>query len=844
MTSDPQSKTFLQSPDTLIHLEKSPSAKSGNGAALVLCSVSVACLSGLMMGYEMSLISGALLQLRDALTLSCPEQEQVVGSLLFGAFLLSLGGGTILDRYGRRFSIILTALLCVLGTLLCVCVVSFWALVVGRMLVGMAVALSGTASCLYAAEVAPATWRGRCVCVYELMVVLGMLLGFGLSWAFAGVPDGWRFTFAGVLLPALLQASIMPLLPQSPRFLLAQQRGKEAHATLLRLRAGIEGVDAVEDELQAIRMALGAERSTASWTSSVPQATGQPNILAYASTVLSSVGFHGNEAATLASTGFGVVKVGGTIPAVFLVDKVGPKALLCVGAVIMTLSTATLGAVTMQSRTHVSSLCKGPINKANLTVLGMEDETDIQTNTPLGLHQPSDYELQTKHKLDPFHTNINDTKGHWILNYTYDHRTALMDPAEGSSKIALQSLHVNEVSPSLKWISLVSLLVYVAGFSISLGPMVHVVLSAIFPTGIRGKAVSVISAFNWATNLLISMTFLTMTERIGLPTVIFSYAAMSFVLVVFVIVFVPETKGRSLEQISKELAMNRMELGFIAKNTYRHKHSDEIPAIQLQENIHSLLLFNNTNNTTTTTSSKKQDTLGFSSPDVKHQRGNYADGEGQIETEGERATDRQSERDRQTGRRTIERQVEEEVEGNECFNYSYFVLSLRLRLYTREATMPFRSGQGSFFTRHRITVSLPLLIFNQAARPLRTNDFLFLTDGRPRARVTPVEQPVVTANGWTRERASCPQSCLAQLTQDIRHVVGYYIVQKQWKLVTSQVIQLNSISHDASGEKLSVFGTFQAEKTFFLIRSFTKRNQRRSGTYIRQRRWRITQLLW
>ncbi|XP_052450556.1 solute carrier family 2, facilitated glucose transporter member 12 [Carassius gibelio] len=577
MTSDSQSKTCVQSQDTHKYQEKSPSAKSGNGAALVLCSVSVACLSGLMMGYEMSLISGALLQLRDVLTLSCPQQEQVVGSLLFGAFLLSLGGGTILDRYGRRFSIILTALLCVLGTLLSVCVVSFWVLVVGRMLVGMAVALSGTASCLYAAEVAPAAWRGRCVCVYELMVVLGMLLGFGLSWAFAGVSDGWRFTFGGVLFPALLQAGIMPLLPQSPRFLLAQQREKEAHATLVRLRAGIKGVDPVEDELQAIRMALGAERQhgfldlfrsrdnmlqrllVGAALVFLQQATGQPNILAYASTVLSSVGFHGNEAATLASTGFGVVKVGGTIPAVFLVDKVGPKALLCVGAVVMTLSTATLGAVTMQSHTHVSSLCRGPVNKANLTVFGTGEETDFQTNTPLGLYQSSYHELQNKHKTNAFLTSINDTKDLWVLNDTPDHRTALMELAEGSKKdsstVALQSLHVNEVSPSLKWISLVSLLVYVAGFSISLGPMVHVVLSAIFPTGIRGKAVSVISAFNWATNLLISMTFLTLTERIGLPSVIFSYAAMSFVLVVFVIVFVPETKGRSLEQISKELAM-------------------------------------------------------------------------------------------------------------------------------------------------------------------------------------------------------------------------------------------------------------------------------------------------
>uniref|UniRef100_A0A673MTI7 Solute carrier family 2, facilitated glucose transporter member 12-like n=1 Tax=Sinocyclocheilus rhinocerous TaxID=307959 RepID=A0A673MTI7_9TELE len=304
------------------------------------------------------------------------------------------------------------------------------------------------------------------------------------------------------------------------------------------------------------------------------------NILAYASTVLSSVGFHGNEAATLASTGFGVVKVGGTIPAVFLVDKVGPKVLLCVGAVVMMLSTATLGAVTLQSHTHVSSLCRGPVNKANLTVFGTGEETDFQTNNPLGLYQPSYNELQNKHKTNVF--LFNDTKDHWILNYTHDYRT-FMELAKGSekdsSKIALQSLHVNEVSPSLKWISLVSLLVYVAGFSISLGPMVHVVLSAIFPTGIRGKAVSVISAFNWATNLLISMTFLTLTERIGLPTVIFSYAAMSFVLVVFVIVFVPETKGRSLEQISKELAVKN----HLSSRLLHHRRKHEAIAQPSQE---------------------------------------------------------------------------------------------------------------------------------------------------------------------------------------------------------------------------------------------------------------------
>lgn len=154
--------------------------------------MSVASLSGLMLGYEMGLISGALLQLREVLALSCPQQEQAVGALLLGAFLLSVAGGAIVDRYGRRFSIIFTAALCSFGTLLSISVPSFWTLAAGRVLVGMAVALSGTAACLYVAEVAPATWRGRCVCVYELQVVLGVLLGFGSSWAFAEIPEGWR----------------------------------------------------------------------------------------------------------------------------------------------------------------------------------------------------------------------------------------------------------------------------------------------------------------------------------------------------------------------------------------------------------------------------------------------------------------------------------------------------------------------------------------------------------------------------------------------------------------------------------------------------------------------------
>ncbi|XP_062871609.1 solute carrier family 2, facilitated glucose transporter member 12 isoform X2 [Trichomycterus rosablanca] len=550
VTSDLLNRAGLHSQDLHTNTEKTTPAHTGGVAGLVVCSVSVASLSGLMLGYEMGLISGALLQLREVLALTCPQQEQAVGALLLGAFLLSVAGGAIVDRYGRRFSIILTAALCACGTLLSVSAPSFWTLVAGRVVVGMAVALSGTAACLYVAEVAPAAWRGRCICVYELQVVLGVLLGFGLSWVFAEIAEGWRFTLSGVLVPAGLQMCIMPFLPQSPRFLLARRRENEARETLARLRGTVP--ESVEEEIRGITAALGAERqqgfsdlfsSRANMRRRLfigaalvflQQATGQPNLLAYASTVLRGVGFQSNQAATLASTGLGVVKLVGTVPAILLVDRVGPKTFLCLGAVVMTLSTATLGVVTLHSQTQVASLCQNhaPLNQSSAWK-GLD--TGVRTDGHQGLfNHAHSFSGQNHHAF-------NHTQVPWILNLTQDRDSGLES--------------VSEVSPSLKWISLVSLLVYVAAFSFSLGPMVYVVLSEIFPTGIRGKAVSVVSAFNWAMNLVISMSFLTLTENIGLPSVIFSYAAMSFVLLIFVIVFVPETKGRSLEQISKELAM-------------------------------------------------------------------------------------------------------------------------------------------------------------------------------------------------------------------------------------------------------------------------------------------------
>ncbi|XP_069579609.1 solute carrier family 2, facilitated glucose transporter member 12 [Brachyistius frenatus] len=556
-----------------------PDPPKGPGCSwLVVVAAGAASLSGLMLGYEMGLTSGVLLQLRGLLSLSCREQELLVGSHLLGALLISLAGGPILDRYGRRCSLLLSAALVVGGTIVLVAVTSLVTLTAGRVVVGMGTALSGTAACLYIAEISPRERRGLLVTLYELMLVVGVMLGFGCSYAFATLPHGWAYTFGLVIPPALLQIGALVFLPPSPRFLVAQGKVEQARTVLARMRGGVK--EQVDAELRDILAGLKeeSEHSFSELFSSkanlrsrlltavalvfLQQATGQPNILSYASPLLHSVGFNSDAAATLASTGFGVVKVVGTIPAVLLVDRIGPKSFLCVGAVAMGVSLAALGTLTMQSHTHLTSLCKSQ------TLLNHTHTLWDLNKISVGLDNG-----------DIFSTGLPS-----LWNSEEDQRTNADDGNGGSGG---GRTHV-EVSSSLKWASLISLLVYVAAFSISLGPMVYVVLSEIFPMGIRGRAVSVVSAVNWATNLLISMTFLTITEKIGVPNVMFLYSATSFVLLVFVILCVPETKGRTLEEISKELAKKKKfeprlrkriqpQKGLISSGTYAEDSKHPIP---------------------------------------------------------------------------------------------------------------------------------------------------------------------------------------------------------------------------------------------------------------------------
>ncbi|XP_058422802.1 solute carrier family 2, facilitated glucose transporter member 12 [Diceros bicornis minor] len=560
-----------------------PSWARGCGTFTLLSAVTAA-VSGLLMGYELGLISGALLQIRTLLALTCHEQEMVVSSLLIGALLASLTGGVLIDRFGRRPAIILSSCLLGLGSLVLILSLSYSVLIVGRIAIGVSISLSSIATCVYIAEIAPQHRRGLLVSLNELMVVTGILFAYVSNYAFANVSQGWKYMFGLVIPLGVLQAIAMYFLPPSPRFLVMRGQEEAASNVLRRLRT----ISDTTEELTVIKSSLKDEYQYSFWDLFrskdnmrtrimigltlvfFVQITGQPNILFYASTVLKSVGFQSNEVASLASTGVGVVKVVSTIPATLLVDHVGSKTFLCVGSSVMAASLVTMGVVNLHINMNFTSICRSPINQSL-------DESVFYG--PVNLSASSD------NLREPF-KEITSPSGSSLMPMRNDvdkrgEMTSTSSPNAGLSQTAHQIVTDPEGVPAfLKWLSLASLLAYVAAFSIGLGPMPWLVLSEIFPGGIRGRAFALTSSMNWGINLLISLTFLTVTDRIGLPWVCFFYTVMSLASLAFVVVFIPQTKGCSLEQISTELA----KANYVKNNICFMSHQqEELVPKQLQK---------------------------------------------------------------------------------------------------------------------------------------------------------------------------------------------------------------------------------------------------------------------
>lgn len=532
-----------------------PSQNSCGSIYVVFASI-MASLGGVLFGYDIGIISGAVLQLRDEFCLSCSFQEMVISAMLMGAIAGSLIGGFLIDKYGRRLTIIVNTVVFLLGAVVLGLSPNYPSLIIGRLLLGFAVSLSATGECIYISEIAPPKKRGQLVSLNELGITLGLLLAYLVNYLFINVTEGWRYMFGLSAIPAAIQGVGMFFLPKSPRFLALTGKDAEAEEVLLKLRDGRKMQ--VHRELEKIKSSLSNEKEHSGLgllSSSdnmrgrmfigaglvfFQQCTGQPNVLYYAPTIFEGIGFESDSAATLATVGLGCVKVVMTVITLCCVDKWGRRRFLLTGATLMGVSLLLLGIIS-----HLNDHVYGS-NPCQESVQCTQAATDLTNNFTIP--------YSTTPQVFIANESYTLSEADW-LSYYMDNYTAT--PPEEP--------HVHIHGSTLgKIAAFTSLMLYVAAFGFSFGPVSWLILSEIFPASVRGRAISLATVLNWGTNLVVSLTFLDIIENIGVSWTFVMFSVVCAVSVIFIFFAVPETRGKSLEQISKELNNRSLKSGIHA----------------------------------------------------------------------------------------------------------------------------------------------------------------------------------------------------------------------------------------------------------------------------------------
>lgn len=434
-----------------------------NTKFIVLVSF-IAALGGLLFGYDTAIISGTIPYITSYFKLDEYMLGWSVSSILIGCAIGAMLAGKFADKYGRRFALIVCAILFAVSGIGAGISTGLFEFVLFRLLGGLGVGAAAMVSPMYIAEMAPAKWRGRLVACYQLAIVIGILIAYFANYLFDGLGENnWRWMFASQAAPSLLFLGLLLLVPETPRWLI--MKGKKAAAKTILEK--IAETESIEEEVAEIENSFHAKHSVSIkqlfsktyrpvlWIGIIvaifQQVTGINSIIYYAPVIFKETGISGSSS-LLQTIAIGVVNIISTFIAIGLVDKIGRKKLLLTGCVLMGLSLVAVG------------LC--------------------------------------------FRYNYFD-------NY----------------------------------IVLVFMLLYVASFGATMGAVVWVYISEIFPNLIRSLALSIATLSLWLADFAVTLSFPVMTKHLGVSYTMFCYALLCAVAFVYMLFKVKETKGRSLEEM-------------------------------------------------------------------------------------------------------------------------------------------------------------------------------------------------------------------------------------------------------------------------------------------------------
>lgn len=445
-------------------------------SAYVLALSLFAGIGGFLFGYDTGVISGALLLIeQDFENLTSFDKELIVGAAVAGAAVGALISGILNDFLGRKRVILGSCVVFVAGAGVMAAAPGLKILVMGRIITGLGIGLASQTVPVYIAEAAPESVRGSLVSLDVFLITGGQFVSYVVDALFLNVNGTWRWMLGLSAIPAIIQFIGMLFLPDSPRWLVANDSPEKALEILRKTRRDPEiatkELKSIEDTVQQEKeliQALKRNRYIEIFVNPslrrammvgvglqvLQQVCGINTVMYYSSTILQDAGFGDGSIASAiyASMVVAFANMSMSLIAVAFIDKVGRRILL-------------LGSL------------YGVV--ASLLLLGF-------------------------------------------------------------------SFYIEN-----SWLSLVSLILYICFFAPGMGPIPWAINSEIYPLYVRAPANSIATSANWFSNLLVSISFLSIVNWIGATNTFALYSLIAVFAVFFVYFLVPETKGKTLEEIER-----------------------------------------------------------------------------------------------------------------------------------------------------------------------------------------------------------------------------------------------------------------------------------------------------
>ncbi|KAK6139046.1 hypothetical protein DH2020_027213 [Rehmannia glutinosa] len=540
-------------------------------------------IGGLLFGYDTGVISGALLYIRDdfkSVDKHTWLQETIVSMAVAGAIVGAGLGGLISDKYGRRISILLADILFFIGAIVMAASVAPWMIILGRIFVGLGVGMASMTSPLYISEASPARIRGALVSTNGLLITGGQFLSYLINLAFTKAPGTWRWMLGVAGVPALIQFVLMLSLPESPRFLYRQDKVKEARAILEKIYPANE----VEEEMKALQSSIEAEKADDKslgndlysklkniWGNDVvrrglyagitvqvaQQFVGINTVMYYSPTIVQLAGFASNKTAlalSLITSGLNAV---GSIVSMAFVDRFGRRRLMIISMFGIIICLVALSVLFHEASDHAP-----PVRSFESLHFGRNNTC----SSFLQASEPTNWNCMSclKASSDCAFCANGDSK------YHPGACLAITDGIKGMCRGERRIWYTKGCPSKFGFLAVLLLGMYIISYSPGMGTVPWIVNSEIYPLRYRGIGGGIAAVSNWVSNLIVSETFLTLTEALGSAGTFLLFAGFSTIGLIAIYFVVPETKGLQFEEVEKML-----EKGFKPRLCCNSKDDDD-----------------------------------------------------------------------------------------------------------------------------------------------------------------------------------------------------------------------------------------------------------------------------